>query len=386
MRSLRVWIVLALVLALVPAGAWAKKKKAEDEAPEEQAKLSAPTFAGLKLRSIGPALMSGRIADIAVHPDDPATWYVAVGSGGVWKTTNRGTTWTPLFDGESSYSIGCVTIDPNRPETIWVGTGENVGGRHVGYGDGVYRSRGRRAAPGTNLGLAREVPAHRDDSWCDPQDSDTVYVAAQGPLWSFGRPARTVQDHRRRRDVGRTFCPRGRVHRLSTKYRMDPRESGRCCTLHDCIRSFRTVAAVDQRRPGNRAIFRSPPTAAKTWREADGWPARRSDKGKIGHGDLGPAASGCDLRHDRACRTARAVSFAATDGGEQLGEAQRLRFGRNRPALLPGDLRLPATTSTASTRWTCGLHVSDDGGKNFRAGTGEKDKHGDNHAIGVQPQ
>ena len=65
---------------------------------------------------------------------------VAVGSGGVWKTVNSGTTWKPIFDGQDSYSIGCVTIDPNNSETIWVGTGENVGGRHVGFGDGIYVS------------------------------------------------------------------------------------------------------------------------------------------------------------------------------------------------------------------------------------------------------
>ncbi|RXM22272.1 hypothetical protein EO238_24710, partial [Citrobacter sp. AAK_AS5] len=69
-----------------------------------------------------------------------ATWYVAVGSGGVWKTDNAGTTWTPIFDAQPTYSIGCLTLDPSNPEIVWVGTGENVSGRHVGYGDGVYRS------------------------------------------------------------------------------------------------------------------------------------------------------------------------------------------------------------------------------------------------------
>ncbi len=104
-------------------------------------KMTAATFSGLKLRSIGPALTSGRIADLAIDPVNPNTWYVAAGSGNVWKTVNAGTTFTPIFDDYGSYSIGCVTIDPNNRHTIWVGTGENVGGRHVGFGDGVYRSR-----------------------------------------------------------------------------------------------------------------------------------------------------------------------------------------------------------------------------------------------------
>ena len=112
-----------------------------DEHEDTEPGFNESTFKGLELRSIGPAFMSGRIADIAIHPDEQSTWYVAVGSGGVWKTQNRGTTWEPIFDNEDSYSIGCVTIDPNNPNTVWIGTGENVSGRHVGYGSGVYRSR-----------------------------------------------------------------------------------------------------------------------------------------------------------------------------------------------------------------------------------------------------
>lgn len=97
-------------------------------------------FNGLAFRNIGPAMTSGRIADIAIHPDNENVWYVAVGSGGVWKTRNAGTTWNPIFEKEAVYSIGCVTIDPSNPSTIWVGTGENVGGRHAGFGDGIYVS------------------------------------------------------------------------------------------------------------------------------------------------------------------------------------------------------------------------------------------------------
>ena len=97
--------------------------------------------------------MFGRIADIAIHPEDDNIWYVAAGSGGAWKSVNAGTTWESLFDGQGSYSIGAITIDPLNPHMIWVGTGENVGGRHMGYGDGVYRSDddGRTW---TNMGLA----------------------------------------------------------------------------------------------------------------------------------------------------------------------------------------------------------------------------------------
>ena len=97
-------------------------------------------FSGLKWRNIGPAMTSGRIADIAIHPTNQNIMYVAVGSGNVWKTINAGTTWKPIFEKYSGYSIGCITLDPSNPHIVWLGTGENVGGRHVGFGDGIYKS------------------------------------------------------------------------------------------------------------------------------------------------------------------------------------------------------------------------------------------------------
>ena len=127
--------------------------------------------------------MSGRIADIAIHPNNENTWYVAVGSGGVWKTENAGTTWTPVFDKQSSYSIGCVTVDPNNPHVVWVGTGENVGGRHMGYGDGIYKSEDG-GLTWHNMGL--EKSEHISEIIIHPNNSDVLWVAAQGPLWSSG--------------------------------------------------------------------------------------------------------------------------------------------------------------------------------------------------------
>ncbi|HKK44930.1 MAG TPA: hypothetical protein VJ964_05380 [Balneolaceae bacterium] len=145
--------------------------------------VSKTNYSGLKLRNIGPALTSGRIADIAMNPNDQNVWYVGVASGGVWKTTNAGTSWDPIFDHQSSYSIGCITIDPNNSNTIWVGTGENVGGRHVGYGDGIYKSSDG-GHTWTNMGLKNSE--HISKIIVDPNDSDVIWVAAQGPLWSKG--------------------------------------------------------------------------------------------------------------------------------------------------------------------------------------------------------
>jgi photosystem II stability/assembly factor-like uncharacterized protein len=145
--------------------------------------LTDKTFSGIKLRSIGPAMMSGRIADIAINPEDPNNWFVAVGSGGVWKTTNAGTTWKPVFDSLGSYSTGCVTIDVKNTLNVWVGTGENVGGRHVGYGDGIYRSTDGGES-WKNLGLKESQ--HISKIIVHPENSDIVWAAAQGPLWNKG--------------------------------------------------------------------------------------------------------------------------------------------------------------------------------------------------------
>ncbi len=140
-------------------------------------------LSGMKLRNIGPAYMSGRIADIAVDNKDPSTWYVAVGSGGVWKTDNAGITWKPIFDSQAVYSTGDVTIDPSNSNIIWVGTGENSGGRHISFGDGVYRSLDG-GLTWKNMGLSQSE--HISDISGHPTDSTTVWVSSQGPHWSKG--------------------------------------------------------------------------------------------------------------------------------------------------------------------------------------------------------
>lgn len=148
-----------------------------------QTAISSVDLSGLEWRNIGPAINSGRISDIAIHPEDPHVMYIGVGSGGVWKTTNAGTTWDPIFDDQASYSIGSVAIDPSAPDIIWVGTGENHGGRHNGFGDGIYKSTdGGRTW--TNMGL--RASEHLSTIIVHPDDSDVVWVSAQGPLWSSG--------------------------------------------------------------------------------------------------------------------------------------------------------------------------------------------------------
>jgi photosystem II stability/assembly factor-like uncharacterized protein len=157
---------------------------AEDNAKtDKEKKENSSIYSGLKFRSIGPALMSGRISDIVIHPENENVWYVTAGSGGVWKTENSGTTWKSIFDGQKSYSIGCISLDPQNPNIIWVGTGENVGGRHVAYGDGIYKSEDGGNS-WKNMGLKKSE--HLSKIIVHPNNSNIIWVASQGPLWSKG--------------------------------------------------------------------------------------------------------------------------------------------------------------------------------------------------------
>jgi len=177
-------LLAVLILFATPTEAQKRNKKQPDNSEESSDHyLKDLSTSSLKLRNIGPAITSGRIADFAVHPDDRSTYYVATASGGVWKTTNAGTTYQPIFDTQGSYSIGCITMDPNNSSVLWVGTGENNGQRSVGYGDGVYKSEDGGQS-WQHVGL--KTSEHIGKIIVDPRNSDVVYVAAMGPLWSAG--------------------------------------------------------------------------------------------------------------------------------------------------------------------------------------------------------
>ncbi len=170
------------LVALIYSSLFSQAKKS-DEQDKSKDKMVSGTFSGLKTRLMGPAITSGRIGDIAVHPNDKNTWYVVVSSGNVWKTTNAGTSWMPIFDNYGSYSVGCVTIDPHNSHIVWIGSGENNSQRSVGYGDGLYKST-NGGESFENVGLKKSE--HIAKIIVDPKNSDIVYVAAQGPLWGPG--------------------------------------------------------------------------------------------------------------------------------------------------------------------------------------------------------
>ncbi len=156
---------------------------AEDK-PKENLLMESKTYSGLKFRSIGPAFTSGRIADFAVNPKNYSEYYVASASGGVWKTKDRGITFSSVFDGYGAYSIGCVVIDPNNTNVVWIGTGENNHQRALGYGNGVFRSRDGGKS-WENMGLKES--RHIGGIVIDPRNSNTIFVAAEGSTWGSGK-------------------------------------------------------------------------------------------------------------------------------------------------------------------------------------------------------
>jgi len=234
--------------------------------------MSAKTFSGLKFRNIGPALTSGRIADIAIHPDNQNIVYVAVGSGNVWKTVNAGTTWKPIFENYGSYSTGCLTLDPSNPHIVWLGTGENVGGRHVGFGDGVYRSMDGGNS-WENVGL--KSSEHISKIVVHPENSNIVWAAAQGPLWSKGGERGLYKTT----DGGNTWRKTlGDAEWVGvTDIIMDPRDPN---ILYAATwQRHRTVASYLGGGPGSGIHMSS--DGGETWKElTNGIP--KSNLGKIG--------------------------------------------------------------------------------------------------------
>ncbi len=325
------------------------------------------TFDGLQFRSIGPALMAGRIADIAIHPDDPNRWVIGVGSGGVWHTVNAGITWAPIFDDQESYSIGCVTFDPHHPDTIWVGTGENVGGRHVGYGDGVYRSR--------DGGTTWECLGLRDSQHIakilvHPDDPDTVWVAAQGPLWSSGGERGVY----RSTDGGKTWARTLGDDRWTgaTELVLDPRDPDRLYAA--TWQRHRTVANYLGGGPGS-GLHKSEDGGVTWTRLGEGLP--EGDMGKIG---LAISPQRPDVLY-AAIELKRRTGgvWKSTNRGNSWTKQSDTVSGGTGPHYYQELYACPHHEDRiylADVR----MQVSDDGGKTFRR-VNETNKHSDNHAL-----
>lgn len=176
-------IALILISMTLNMPAFAAKKKKKKETDEYPNAIKSSEISGLSFRGIGPAFTSGRISDFAVNPNNKSEYYVAVSSGHVWKTVNNGTTWSAIFDKEGSYAMGVITIDPNNTNVVWLGTGENNHQRVIGYGNGVFKSLdGGKSWKNMGLKDSRQVGG----IVIDPNNSDIIYVAAEGSIWAEG--------------------------------------------------------------------------------------------------------------------------------------------------------------------------------------------------------
>ena len=362
-------VLPAIALLVTPALAAKPDKDAKADEKKDEGPLSAGTFAGLELRSIGPAMPSGRISDLAVDPTDDKVWWIATASGGLWKTTNAGTTWSPVFDGEKSYSIGAIAIDPKNPNVVWVGTGENNNQRSVSYGDGVYKTLDGGKS-WKRVGL--EKSEHVGKILVDPRDSNTVWVAAQGPLWSAGGERGLYKST----DGGASWTQSLKISDDTgvTDVVLDPRDPD---TLY---------AAAHQRRRHVWTLVSGGPESAlyKTTDGGANWRKVTSGlpKGDIGRIGLALSPHNPDVVYAILEAEDKGSGFyRSADRGESWEKRGDHATSGNYYTEIFADPHQEGRIYSMDTF----LQVSNDGGKSF-ANLGEQSKHVDNHVIWVDPK
>src|SRR5579862_4523210 len=349
-----------------------KETKADEkkEEPKEEKKggMTADTFSGLKWRLIGPAVASGRVMSIAVNPKNKFEYYVGVASGGVWKTVNDGTTWTPLFDGEGSYSIGWLTLDPNDASVVWAGAGESNSQRSVAWGDGIYRSDDG-GKDWKNLGLKKSE--HIGQVVVDPRDSKVVYVAAEGPLWGPGgdRGLYKTTDGGKSWKAVLTISENTGVNDVA----LDPRNPD--VLLAAAYQRRRHVWTLIDGGPES-ALYKSTDAGA-TWNKIkSGLPGE--NMGRIG---LAVSPVNADVVYasvesiDKKGGIFRSMDFGSTWDRRNEHDDQAQYY-----AHIVADPRNVDRIYVMSVF----LQVSDDGGKTLH-NLGERFKHVDNHEIWIDP-
>lgn len=359
-KLFKISLLVLLTLVLVRPEA-----VAQDEPSDPRYKTGMSAF---KFRSIGPAFTSGRISDFAVNPNNISEFYVATSSGGVWKTTNRGVTLTPVFDSQGSYSIGVVEMDPNNHNVVWVGTGENNNQRSVSYGDGVYKSvDGGKSWK--HMGLKNSE--HIGMIAINPENSDIVYVAATGPLWSAGgdRGLYKTTDGGKTWDKILEISEHTGVHEVH----LDPRNP-------DVI-----YAVAHQRRRHVFTYISGGPESA-VYKSTDGGQSFRKimkgmpggDIGRIGM-DISPVNP--DILYAVVeAQAGRSGFYRSTDRGESWEKRSNYSSSGNYYSEVIAD---PVDVDRVYVMNTY-AGVSEDGGKTFK-NVGEADKHIDNHALWINP-
>lgn len=359
---------LLLAISLIAGQLSAQKNKPVTPA-EKKDPMESATFNGLSFRSIGPAVTSGRVSDIKVNPKNPGEYYVAAASGGVWKTTNNGITYEPVFQNEGAYSIGCLAIDPNNTNVVWVGTGENNNQRSVAYGDGIYKSEDGGKS-WKNMGLKNSE--HIGMISIDPNNADIVYVAAYGPLWNSGGERGIYKTT----DGGKTWKSVLSVseHTGFNEVHMDPRNSN---VLYACAHQRQRKVFTYISGGPESAIYKSTDGGA-TWNKIHkGLPD--VDMGRIGMAvsPVNPDVLYCiveasDKKGGVFRSTDRGASWEKRSDNSTAGNYYQEIFcdPKNVDKVFYMDF------------W---VNVSVDGGKSFKE-IGERYKHVDNHALYVDPQ
>jgi len=360
--------LLLAVLSLIALTAASKKPATAPAAAGSG--VSDKTFAGLELRSIGPALTSGRVIDLAVDPHDPRIYYVAAASGGVWKTTNSGTTFTPIFDDQPSFSIGCVTVDPSDSLTVWVGTGENNSQRSVSVGDGIYKSTDGGKS-WKNMGLSKSE--HIGKIVVDPRNSSVVYVAAQGPLWAPGGDRGLYKSI----DGGKSWKPSLTISENTgvSDIAFDP--------MHPDVLY---VSAYQRRRHvysmvdgGPEAAIYKSSDAGATWNKlTTGLP--KVDLGRIGLA-VAPSMPNTVYAVIEASR-GEAGFFRSRDGGGNWEKMSPYTPGASQYFQ---EIFVDPKNADRVYSVDVWVRVTEDGGKSFHK-LDEKTKHPDSHVVWIDPQ
>ena len=338
----------------------------------------------LQFRSIGPALMGGRIADLAVVEAKPQVFYVGTASGGVWKTVNHGTSWTPLFDEQPNGSIGDVTVHQANPNLIWVGTGEPQNRQSSPWGDGVYKSTDA-GNTWTHMGL--DETKHIARILIHPRNPDIVYVAAVGDLWGPNEERGVY----RTRDGGQTwenilFMDE---HTGAIDMAMDPGDPN---TIFAAMyQRQRTGWGFNGGGPGS-GLYRST-DAGENWIElTEGLP--EGDKGRIGidvfrqDGNVVYALVEADARRAGGGRGGRGGGGGAARSGLfrslDRGDTWEKMSNTNPRPMYYSQVRIDPSNSDRIYVLGGSLMVSDDAGRSFRS-DGATQIHVDHHALWINP-
>ncbi|MEZ4702267.1 MAG: hypothetical protein R2834_18175 [Rhodothermales bacterium] len=329
-------------------------------------------------RNIGPANIGGRVVDIEAAEADFATVYLASASGGVWKSENAGTTWTPIFDHYGSASIGDIGLFQPDPNILWVGTGEANNRNSVSWGDGVYRSTDG-GATFTHIGLAETD--HIARILTHPADPDLAYVCATGPLWGYtGRRGLFKTS-----DAGAIWIP------LTDGLPDDGRTGCTDAVMDPSDPDILYAAFYERlRRPWhfhsggpNGGIFKST-DGGVTWKKLTrGLPA--GDTGRIGlaiyRADPDILMAIVEAEKSDDLDLPGSGIYKSTDAGETwtyLNTYNHRPFYYSQIRINPQDDRRVYVLTT-------NFMVSDDGGVTFRNGSEDQEVHGDFHALWLDP-